>query len=315
MAFISCLLIRNPNLRINSATLAKQHAYFKSIDFDKVFNKLYIPPFIPKLKSSWDLHYIDPNFKWPSSTMSFSSPSPSSSPSRIKDHLVSPFEGETTPSTSSPLINHKDINKMKKGKIVKTITTTNVVSAMDEEDRANDADEEAEEEAEVEEEEEEEEEVDDDVSQADDDEEEEEDSDDEVTDEVDVVANEELSTSDELFMDDDGHYTHPLQVDTSTHPSSSHRILSPSLLHPHDPVTPGALKRTLSEQADLDSDPGGMFAGFTYFGNSSASEEDKGPMEMVNDHLERMEVRSTRSHDFTGHDDQQSGLSPSWGSS
>ena len=61
---IEKLFVSNPKKRLgyNSADEVKSHPFFKGIDFDKVLNKEYKPPFIPKLKDDTDLRYFDENF-------------------------------------------------------------------------------------------------------------------------------------------------------------------------------------------------------------------------------------------------------------
>ena len=58
---IEKLFVVNPQKRLgfNSAQEVKDHPFFKDIDFDKVINKEYTPPFIPKLDSDTDLRYFD----------------------------------------------------------------------------------------------------------------------------------------------------------------------------------------------------------------------------------------------------------------
>ena len=61
---IEKLFVSNPKKRLgyNSVDEVKSHPFFKGIDFDKVLNKEYKPPFIPKLKDDTDLRYFDENF-------------------------------------------------------------------------------------------------------------------------------------------------------------------------------------------------------------------------------------------------------------
>ena len=62
---IEKLFVSDPKKRLgyNSADEVKNHPFFKDIDFDKVLNKEYKPPFIPKLDSETDLKYFDRNIK------------------------------------------------------------------------------------------------------------------------------------------------------------------------------------------------------------------------------------------------------------
>ena len=61
---IEKLFIGDPKKRLgyNSVDEVKNHPFFKDIDFDKVLNKEYKPPFIPKLDSETDLKYFDEIF-------------------------------------------------------------------------------------------------------------------------------------------------------------------------------------------------------------------------------------------------------------
>ena len=60
---IEKLFVVEPKKRLgyNSANEIKNHPFFKDIDFNKVLNKEYNPPFIPKLESDTDLRYFDEN--------------------------------------------------------------------------------------------------------------------------------------------------------------------------------------------------------------------------------------------------------------
>jgi hypothetical protein len=40
----------------------RSHSFFKSIDWEAIFNKKIKPPFIPKIKSESDTRYIDSEF-------------------------------------------------------------------------------------------------------------------------------------------------------------------------------------------------------------------------------------------------------------
>ena len=61
---IEKLFVSNPKKRLgyNSADEVKKHPFFNGVDFDKVLNKEYKPPFIPKLKDDTDLRYFDEDF-------------------------------------------------------------------------------------------------------------------------------------------------------------------------------------------------------------------------------------------------------------
>ena len=58
---IEKLFVNNAKKRLGykSADEVKNHPFFKDIDFDKVLNKEYKPPFVPKLDSDTDLKYFD----------------------------------------------------------------------------------------------------------------------------------------------------------------------------------------------------------------------------------------------------------------
>ena len=61
---IGKLLQIDPEKRLgyNSSEEIKKSAFFKDMDFDKVYNKEYKPPFKPKLTGDLDLKYFDINF-------------------------------------------------------------------------------------------------------------------------------------------------------------------------------------------------------------------------------------------------------------
>ena len=61
---IEKLLNSNPRERIgyNSSEEIMKHDFFKDIDFDKVLQREYKPPFIPKLDNEEDLRYFDKGF-------------------------------------------------------------------------------------------------------------------------------------------------------------------------------------------------------------------------------------------------------------
>ena len=60
---IEKLFVVEPKKRLgfSSANEIKNHPFFKDIDFNKVLNKEYNPPFIPKLESDIDLRYFEVN--------------------------------------------------------------------------------------------------------------------------------------------------------------------------------------------------------------------------------------------------------------
>lgn len=61
---ISKLLETNPRKRLgyNGADEIKNHKYFNDIDFSLVKEKMYKPPFVPKLNDDFDLRYFDVGF-------------------------------------------------------------------------------------------------------------------------------------------------------------------------------------------------------------------------------------------------------------
>ena len=61
---IEKLFVCDPTKRLGykSADEVKQHPFFKGVDFEKVLNKEYKPPFVPKLKNDMDLRYFDSTF-------------------------------------------------------------------------------------------------------------------------------------------------------------------------------------------------------------------------------------------------------------
>jgi len=64
--FISGLLERNPELRlgggVNGAKDVKSHPYFASLNWNDVYNKRYIPPYVPELASETDFSNFDDCF-------------------------------------------------------------------------------------------------------------------------------------------------------------------------------------------------------------------------------------------------------------
>ncbi|RKP27352.1 serine/threonine-protein kinase Sgk2, partial [Syncephalis pseudoplumigaleata] len=58
------LLERNPKLRLGSrgASEVKSQAFFRGIDWDRVYRKEYPVPFDPQVAGTMDLHNIDPKF-------------------------------------------------------------------------------------------------------------------------------------------------------------------------------------------------------------------------------------------------------------
>ena len=58
------LLVVNPEYRLgfNSIDDIKKHDFFKGIDFNKVFEKKEIPPFIPQIQNDFDLKYFNSKY-------------------------------------------------------------------------------------------------------------------------------------------------------------------------------------------------------------------------------------------------------------
>ncbi len=58
--------MKNPDQRLgcgdDGINNIKSHSFFKSIDWDAIYNKKIKPPFIPKIKSEVDTRYIDSEF-------------------------------------------------------------------------------------------------------------------------------------------------------------------------------------------------------------------------------------------------------------
>ncbi|KAI9222381.1 kinase-like domain-containing protein, partial [Blastocladiella britannica] len=63
--FVAALLVRQPELRLgwSGAYEVRSHPFYTGVDWYKLVNKLYRPPFVPDLESTLDLRYIDPTFK------------------------------------------------------------------------------------------------------------------------------------------------------------------------------------------------------------------------------------------------------------
>lgn len=63
--FIKCLLIIDPKKRLggkNGAGDVKKHKWFYGIQWDRLLNKDYNPPFIPKMIKAEDTNYIEKGF-------------------------------------------------------------------------------------------------------------------------------------------------------------------------------------------------------------------------------------------------------------
>lgn len=56
------LLEKDPNLRLSNASEIKQHSFFNSIDWEKLNNKSYLPPFKPNVENLLDVSNFDQNF-------------------------------------------------------------------------------------------------------------------------------------------------------------------------------------------------------------------------------------------------------------
>lgn len=62
-SLISSFLVRSPKDRLSNATEIMNHEFFKSLSWSLLLKKEYKPPFVPDLKDTIDLRYIDPTFK------------------------------------------------------------------------------------------------------------------------------------------------------------------------------------------------------------------------------------------------------------
>ncbi|KAI9493766.1 kinase-like domain-containing protein, partial [Zychaea mexicana] len=62
--FLSALLERDPRLRLgyNGVDEIKQHMYFSDVDWDQVYQRSLVPPYVPDLRSSLDFSNFDPSF-------------------------------------------------------------------------------------------------------------------------------------------------------------------------------------------------------------------------------------------------------------
>jgi len=56
------LLDRSPTTRLSDPSQVKAHAFFKSIDWEKLFHKEITPPFIPKVKDAASTENVDASF-------------------------------------------------------------------------------------------------------------------------------------------------------------------------------------------------------------------------------------------------------------
>lgn len=63
---LESLLIKDPKIRLGSGKYGfqdvKDHAWFKTIDWEALYNKELTPPFKPKLSGATDTKYIDKEF-------------------------------------------------------------------------------------------------------------------------------------------------------------------------------------------------------------------------------------------------------------
>ncbi|KAG2218748.1 hypothetical protein INT45_003066 [Circinella minor] len=62
--FLSALLERDPSLRLgyHGVDEIKQHMYFSGIDWEDVYHRRLVPPYVPNLRSSLDFSNFDPSF-------------------------------------------------------------------------------------------------------------------------------------------------------------------------------------------------------------------------------------------------------------
>ncbi|KAL6453233.1 YPK2 Serine/threonine-protein kinase YPK2/YKR2 [Candida maltosa Xu316] len=56
------LLQKDPSLRLDEASEIKSHPFFKDIDWNKLLNKNYLPPFKPNVENLLDTSNFDPDF-------------------------------------------------------------------------------------------------------------------------------------------------------------------------------------------------------------------------------------------------------------
>lgn len=56
------LLQKDPSLRLDEASEIKSHPFFKDIDWNKLLNKSYLPPFKPNVENLLDTSNFDPDF-------------------------------------------------------------------------------------------------------------------------------------------------------------------------------------------------------------------------------------------------------------
>ncbi|RCK63403.1 Serine/threonine-protein kinase YPK2/YKR2 [Candida viswanathii] len=56
------LLQKDPSLRLDEAAEIKSHPFFKDIDWNKLLNKSYLPPFKPNVENLLDTSNFDPDF-------------------------------------------------------------------------------------------------------------------------------------------------------------------------------------------------------------------------------------------------------------
>ncbi len=66
ISLLQSLFVKDPDTRLGSGPNGlddiKSHVFFKSIDWEAIYNKKIKPPFIPKIKSESDTRYIDSEF-------------------------------------------------------------------------------------------------------------------------------------------------------------------------------------------------------------------------------------------------------------
>lgn len=66
ISLLKGLFIINPNNRlgsgVNGVNDIKQHSFFKTIDWEAIYEKQIKPPFIPKIQNDLDTKYIDREF-------------------------------------------------------------------------------------------------------------------------------------------------------------------------------------------------------------------------------------------------------------
>jgi len=61
-SLIAMLLEKDPTRRLTNPLLMKRHPFFEGIDWDALYRRKVVPPFVPPVKSAADISQIDPLF-------------------------------------------------------------------------------------------------------------------------------------------------------------------------------------------------------------------------------------------------------------